>query len=471
MASSILPSFSSLVLVAGSLLLVLLTKHLISTLIQYHRLAHIKGPWSTGWSGLFVLWSVVKNTVYLDLGKACKKYGPLTRVGPNTLLTNDPELIRRMNAVRSPYRKSGWYEQTDVSHERHHIISETDEERHAELRTRMAGGYSGKDLGNTYLEQCIDDRLQDLAQLVKNKYTSTREAVRPVDLARLLQFFAIDVITDIAFREPFGFLKADHDIHGYITTQEQLIPIFEWLSALPFLSKIVRVPWISKLVMPKPTDATGMGYMLGIAKRTVEQRFGPEKVVKDDMLGSFIKHGLDQKQAELEAAVQVILGTDTVVSSLRSISLYVITNPHVYAKLQAELDSASLSSPIATDSEVRELPYLQACIKEGMRVFPPVTGLFSKRVPAGGDTVCGKFVPEGTDIAYCAWDFYKDPAVFGEDAEYFRPDRWLEADEEQMKKMQKTMDLAFGYGKYSCLGKPIALLELGKATAEVSGSL
>jgi hypothetical protein len=217
MATSISSSFNPLLLVAYSVVFVFIAKYLVSTVRRYYRLAHIEGPWSTEWSGLFVISSVAKNTLHLDFGSACKKYGPLVRIGPNTLLTNDPDLVRRMNAVRSPYRKSDWYEMTDVSHERHHIFSETNEERHAELRSRMAQGYSGKELGNNYLEQCVDDRLQDLVQLVNTTYTSTKDTVRPVDLAQMLQFFVIDVITDIAFREPFGFLKADRDVHRYIT--------------------------------------------------------------------------------------------------------------------------------------------------------------------------------------------------------------------------------------------------------------
>lgn len=163
-----------------------------------------------------------------------------------------------------------------------------------------------------------------------------------------------------------------------------------------------------------------------------------------------------------------IAGTDTTVASIRAISMYIVTNPSVYLKVQAEIDAANLTSSIITDTEAHNLPYLQACIKEGMRVFPPVTGLFNKRVPVGGDTIHGKFIPEGTEIAYAAWDFYKDPAIFGEDSEIFRPERWLEAGEEKLGVMQRTVDLIFGYGKYQCLGKPIAMLELGKALGEVS---
>lgn len=81
--------------------------------------------------------------------------------------------------------------------------------------------------------------------------------------------------------------------------------------------------------------------------------------------------------------------------------LFLITNPSVLAKLRSEIDSAirdnRISSPI-TDAEARNLPYLQACIKEGLRIWPPITGLMEKVVPPEGDVVNGMFVPGGTQI-------------------------------------------------------------------------
>ena len=83
--------------------------------------------------------------------------------------------------------------------------------------------------------------------------------------------------------------------------------------------------------------------------------------------------------------------------------LFIITSPRVLWRLSAEIDEAakkgSISSPIQ-DAEARDLPYLQACIKEGLRFFPPSTGLFYKTVPSEGDTVNGVFLPGGTQIGY-----------------------------------------------------------------------
>lgn len=162
-----------------------------------------------------------------------------------------------------------------------------------------------------------------------------------------------------------------------------------------------------------------------------------------------------------------LAGSDTTASAIRATMLYVLTNPPVLAKLIAELSNSPISDPI-TDSEARKLPYLQAVIKEGLRIHPPVTGLMFKEVPAQGDTVNGHFVPGGTKIGYCAFGVFLDEGRWGPDAKIFRPERWLEGTPEETKAKEAILDMAFGYGRSSCLGKSIAQIELNKVIAQVS---
>jgi cytochrome P450 len=147
--------------------------------------------------------------------------------------------------------------------------------------------------------------------------------------------------------------------------------------------------------------------------------------------------------------------------------LFIITNPHVYKKLQAEIDSTVRKGSVISDAQARTLPYLQAVIKEGARMFPAATGIMSKVVPPAGDTINGIFIPGGTDIGKNDWAIQRDKKVYGEDSMFFRPERWLEARGQQLEKMERTLGLVWGYGKHSCLGKNIALIELNKAYFEV----
>jgi cytochrome P450 len=152
--------------------------------------------------------------------------------------------------------------------------------------------------------------------------------------------------------------------------------------------------------------------------------------------------------------------------------LYIITTPRVYFTLQAEIDLAiregRISSPVVSDREAQQLTYLKAVIKEGLRIWPPGTGLLAKVVPPEGDTSNGLFLPGGTDIGVNTWAIMRNAEVFGGDADIFRPERWLEANPEQTAKMEKSLEWVWGYGKYVCMGKSVALIELRKVFVEVS---
>jgi cytochrome P450 len=91
------------------------------------------------------------------------------------------------------------------------------------------------------------------------------------------------------------------------------------------------------------------------------------------MLSSFISHGLTESELVAESIVQILAGADTTAAAIRATLLHIITNPRVYSALQAEIDSTiqegKISSPVIKDTELRQLAYLQAVIKEGLRIW------------------------------------------------------------------------------------------------------
>lgn len=207
-----------------------------------------------------------------------------------------------------------------------------------------------------------------------------------------------------------------------------------------------------------------------VAKRLVGQRFGSKADVRPDMLGSFIRHGLSQDEAAGEALLQIVAGSDTSAGTIRAVFLGILSNPIAYRELLAEIDDGiaggKISSPI-TDAEARSLPYLQAVIKEGLRIMPPASGAMFKQVPRGGDIIAGKFLPGGTQIGGSSVAIQRSKLIYGADADLFRPYRWLQADPAKVAEMNSTVDLCFHYGKYQCLGKAVAMMEFNKFFVEV----
>lgn len=135
-------------------------------------------------------------------------------------------------------------------------------------------------------------------------------------------------------------------------------------------------------------------------------------------------------------------GSDTTAISLRSIIYFLLRHPKSLSKLTNELAAARAEarlSDIATWKEARQLPFLDACIKEAGRLHP-ATGLALERVvPAGGAEICGQRFAGGTVVGMNAWVVHRDQGVFGEDAEVWNPDRWLTADEGKRRVMEKSL--------------------------------
>ena len=82
--------------------------------------------------------------------------------------------------------------------------------------------------------------------------------------------------------------------------------------------------------------------------------------------------------------------------------------------------------------------FRQAVLKEAMRLHPGVALPLERYVPEGGVMISGKFIPEGTIVGMNAWVIHHNKRVYGNDADDFRPERWLEAEPAQLKLMDQA---------------------------------
>lgn len=137
-----------------------------------------------------------------------------------------------------------------------------------------------------------------------------------------------------------------------------------------------------------------------------------------------------------------------------------IKHPSVLAKLTAEIDSAYASNALAHPaqySQVTTLPYLMAVCKEAARIWPSFQLVMPRYAPAQGLQLPNGFlVPAGYSIGISPYVVQRDTGLFGEDADTFRPERWLEADAGQLRKMNAAM-LVFGAGTRTCTGQHVSI--------------
>ena len=100
-------------------------------------------------------------------------------------------------------------------------------------------------------------------------------------------------------------------------------------------------------------------------------------------------------------------------------------------------------------------------------MYPAITQLRERVVPPEGGNLHGHYVPEGTFVALNGQSSQFNP-TYGNDLETYKPERWMIEDTVLLAKMQRDLDLSFGYGSSKCLGANLAQTEMNKIIFEVS---
>ncbi|KAG0477397.1 hypothetical protein HPP92_014238 [Vanilla planifolia] len=148
-------------------------------------------------------------------------------------------------------------------------------------------------------------------------------------------------------------------------------------------------------------------------------------------------------------------GSETSALTLEWALALLLRNPAAFAKARAEIE-VNVGCRRITESDLSNLPYLHAVIEETLRL-QPVAPLLPAHESAEDCVVGGFDVPRGTLLLVNVWAIHRDAAVW-EDAEAFRPERWLEKEKQGGERL-----LSFGMGRRRCPGDGMAMRVVGLA--------
>ncbi|KAI1073307.1 hypothetical protein LB507_010878 [Fusarium sp. FIESC RH6] len=126
--------------------------------------------------------------------------------------------------------------------------------------------------------------------------------------------------------------------------------------------------------------------------------------------------------------------------------------------LLKELQDSFTNPEEITFERVTELKYLNACLKEALRIYPPVPIGSPRVVSPSGQQILGKYIPPETRVSVHHWSTYRCESNFKE-ADKFVPERWLKKD---TKYAGDALDShqPFGFGPRNCLGQNMAMHEM-----------
>jgi len=124
-------------------------------------------------------------------------------------------------------------------------------------------------------------------------------------------------------------------------------------------------------------------------------------------------------------------------------------------KARAEVDAVTGGSPV-TFGDLKNLHYIDAVLKETIRLQPPV-GMFSVKPKAGPYTFEGGYeVHDHESVAILVSQLHRDGRVWGEDVDVFNPDRMLDGG---FERLPANSWKPFGNGPRACIGRSFAWQE------------
>ncbi|KAK0645719.1 cytochrome P450 [Cercophora newfieldiana] len=423
------PPYVFILTISVSLILILIIREIQS----WHRLSHIPGLFWNGVSSLPFFALLLRDDTCFVQVELQKKYGPLMRIGPRAVMFGDAGTMKRLGGARSPFVKGDWYRLSKFS-EGEHVFSVVDDEWHKAKKARLTAGYTGIDL-----EPKIDQMVAELTDLIDRTYIATRTSFRPLDFGIAALYFTLDVISAAGWSEAFGFLRNDRDMYSYIAVNDKTIPATMCVAAFPWVAHLVG-KWPLSMLLPREGDDAGFGRLMCFTRAVIDKRL------------AHLRNGVPARQLQDELILKIVAGADTAATAIRMTLACLLTTPTALSTLRLEIDqgikTGRISSPIRS-AEAAQLPYLQAVILEG------------------GAHLHGYFLPEGTQIKVNTMFMTRDESVFGPDASVFNPERWIDACPERYAEMSAVADLVWGHGKFLCLGKSVAMMEMNKVFVEL----
>jgi len=168
---------------------------------------------------------------------------------------------------------------------------------------------------------------------------------------------------------------------------------------------------------------------------------------------------LSEPEMSFLAGLLYSAGAETTSTTLAWWALAMIAFPYTQRKAQAELDTVVGRERMPNLADAPNLPYLCAVIKEVLR-WRPALPLGVPHAATEDDWYEGTFIPKGAICMPNVWHCNHDKAVFGEDADEFRPERHLDANGELLPGPLETNQaghVTFGFGRRICVGKELAL--------------
>jgi hypothetical protein len=469
-----MPSIAIVSVLLG-LLGFVLHRFVISSLIL-NPLSRIPGPKTfalTKWRLALEDWTGNRTRKINELHQ---KYGPAVRIGPNEVAFNSLSAMRIIYGAGSGFERTPFYDMFDA-YGKKNLFTFQSVKDHSERKKLVAHAYSKSVMLKGHVAKMIQSKSKEYMDLLKRGESSEIETFTS------LHYFALDTITEFLYagwgstKSMAGVQRDQALLNDIVDVSRRKLswfavhfPLFtKWMYSRTGLAESV-VRYIYP--MQKPTTYSGIrGHALQSYKSFAEASLNGTTTNNShpSILERLWTHhesqkagGLDDTDIASECADHLLAGIDTTSDTLMFL-IWALSRPQnrrfqqnliveVDKIADSDLDEHRIPSPEACD----KLPYLDAIIKETLRVYAPLPASEPRSFPTS-TIVDGYELPARTVVSMSPFSLHRNAEVF-KDPLVFNPERWL--DENNDLGAMKRWFWAFSSGGRKCIGLHLAMAEM-----------
>ncbi|KAF2810069.1 pisatin demethylase [Mytilinidion resinicola] len=427
--------------------------------LTLHPLAKYPGP---------LLWRIspIPSIYYLLTGRISfqykllhDQYGPVVRVMPNELAFNTSRAFEDIyghrvglpNMEKDPIHVGAVEAIPGATN-----LTMAPEAHHARQRRALAHAFSKQAL----MEQ--QPILLGYVDLFVKRLREHARADKAVNMVSWFNFATFDIIGDLSFGEPFGCLEQGEGSES----ANWVVLIYESIKSGAIEQATRRFAKPGSLsqqfllwCIPSIVRQRRVQHLTNSREKALRRM--ATKTEHRDFLWYVLKqrekkNEVSDDEVIMNSALFIVAGSETTATLLCGLLNHLIRNPPMLDKLKKEIRDAVKTPEDLVMENVGELKWMNACIEEGLRIFPPVPIGLLRTVPEGGSDVDGHFIPEGTSVCVSSWAASHNPKNFV-DPDTFIPERWLDSKyDSDVKKASQP----FSLGPRGCIGRNLTYVEL-----------
>nr|ABC69374.1 CYP82M1v3 [Nicotiana tabacum] len=323
-------------------------------------------------------------------------------------------------------------------------------------------------LSSTKLEKMKHIRVSELETSIKELYSLTlgKNNMQKVNISKWFEQLTLNIIVKTICGKRYSNIEEDEEaqrfrkafkgimfVVGQIVLYDAIpFPLFKYFDFqghIQLMNKIYKdldsilQGWLDDHMMNKDVNNKDQDAI--------------DAMLKVTQLNEFKAYGFSQATVIKSTVLSLILdGNDTTAVHLIWVMSLLLNNPHVMKQGQEEIDMKMGKERWIEDTDIKNLVYLQAIVKETLRLYPPVPFLLPHEA-VQDCKVTGYHIPKGTRLYINAWKVHRDPEIWSE-PEKFMPNRFLTSKANIDARGQNFEFIPFGSGRRSCPGIGFATL-------------